>query len=86
MVGNVEYNQLEDVIRNTIDKRGDVEGKDGYSLWGWREKVTSRFPGNCNCLCMEIHQYQKVCAFSHGIVPEFVNPKYKVVSEFGDEG
>lgn len=32
MVCNVEYNQLEDVIRNTIDKRGDVKGKDGYSL------------------------------------------------------
>lgn len=46
--------------------------------------VTSRFPGNCNCLCIEIEQYWKVSQSSHGIVPEFVNPKYKVVVHGSD--
>lgn len=31
MVCNVEYNQLEDVIRNTIDPRGDFADESGYS-------------------------------------------------------
>ena len=66
MVCNVEYNQLEDVIRNTIDPRGDFAECD------------CRFPGNCNNLCMNIHEYLRVITKSHGIVPEFVNPKYKV--------
>ena len=29
-------------------------------------------------LCMNIREYLKVINLSHGIVPEFVNPKYKV--------
>ena len=31
MVCNVEYNQLEDVIRSTIDERGDFADESGYS-------------------------------------------------------
>ena len=31
MVCNVEYNQLEDVIRNTLDPRGDYADDSGYS-------------------------------------------------------
>ena len=31
MICNVEYNQLEDVIKNTIDPRGDFADEEGYS-------------------------------------------------------
>ena len=31
MICNVEYNQLEDVIKNTIDPRGDFADNEGYS-------------------------------------------------------
>ena len=81
MVCNVEYNQLEDVISHTIDPRGDFADETGYSPCGLERVVTCRFPGNCNNLCMNINEYLKVITMSHGIVPEFVNPKYKVRAE-----
>lgn len=31
MICNVEYNQLEDVIKNTIDPRGDFGDENGFS-------------------------------------------------------
>ena len=34
---------------------------------------------------MNIREYLKVITLSHGIVPEFVNPKYKVGSASGFE-
>ena len=80
MVCNVEYNQLEDVIRSTIDERGDFADESGYSPYDRNRHtcIRYRFPGNCNNLCMNIRAYQQVINKSHGIVPEFVNPKYKV--------
>ena len=48
-------------------------------------RVKGRFPGNCNNLCMNIREYLKVITLSHGIVPEFVNPKYKVGLVLGNE-
>lgn len=37
-----------------------------------------RFPGNGNILSFDLRQYLLVLNASKGVVPEFVNPKYKV--------
>ena len=36
------------------------------------------YPGNINLLCARLESYRAVLRRSHGIVQEFVNPKYKV--------
>ena len=51
-----------------IDPRGDFADETGYSP----------FPGNGNILSFRLDVYLKVLNYSKGLVPEFVNPKYKV--------
>ena len=41
---NVEYNQLDALLRSSLDPRGDVSGEDGYSP----------YPGNTNQLIFEL--------------------------------
>lgn len=79
MICNVEYNQLEDVIKSTIDPRGDFADEEGYSPFEFEVCDDCSFPGNCNNLCLDIRDYYSVISQSSGIVPEFVNPKYKVI-------
>jgi UDP-sugar pyrophosphorylase len=68
MTINVEYNQLDPLLRSTISKDGDVnDPKTGLSL----------FPGNINQLLFRLAPYVKVINESNGLMPEFVNPKYK---------
>jgi len=62
---NVEYNQL-DALLKTTEVGGDVAGKDGYSP----------YPGNINVLIFQAGPYAANLKSSHGMVPEFVNPKY----------
>lgn len=40
--------------------------------------VTARFPGNTNILTLDLGKFVEVLEESRGLVPEFVNPKYKV--------
>ncbi len=63
---NVEYNQLDGVLKSKFNKAGDVPGKDGYSL----------FPGNINVLVFKLDTYFAALEKTNGCVPEFVNPKY----------
>ena len=63
---NVEYNQLEPMLKASGFPEGDVNGPDGYSI----------FPGNINQLVFEIAPYCAVLDKTGGLVPEFVNPKY----------
>lgn len=67
MTLNVEYNQLGPLLESTGDKKGDVADQNGFSL----------YPGNVNSLIMRCDVYSKVMKKSKGIIPEFVNPKYK---------
>jgi UDP-sugar pyrophosphorylase len=68
MTINVEYNQLDPLLRSTISKEGDVnDPKTGLSL----------FPGNINQLLFRLQPYVKVLDETNGLMPEFVNPKYK---------
>ncbi len=65
---NVEYNQLDPLLRSTEEfKDGDVNDATGYSP----------FPGNINQLVFHLASYNKVLERTQGVMPDFVNPKYK---------
>lgn len=63
---NVEYNQLEPMLKASGYPAGDVNEADGYSM----------YPGNINQLVFRIPPFCDVLAKTGGLVPEFVNPKY----------
>jgi len=69
LVINVEYNQLDPLLKTQGDKKGDVpDPATGYSP----------FPGNSNILVLEMSAYAKTLrGEDQGVVVEFVNPKYK---------
>lgn len=66
MVINVEYNQLDSLLRAKWNRNGDVKNQLGYS----------HFPGNTNTLVFKIPEYYDNLTRSGGVIPEFVNPKY----------
>lgn len=64
---NVEYNQLDPLLRASGFPDGDVnDPKTGYSP----------FPGNINQLLFRLDAYVEVLERTKGLMPEFVNPKY----------
>lgn len=63
---NVEYNQLDPLLRATTQPDGDVPDETG----------SSPFPGNTNVLVMALEPYTRTLEKTGGSVPEFVNPKY----------
>jgi len=67
MTLNVEYNQLDPLLRSTVNPEGDVnDATTGYSP----------YPGNINQLIFSIPDYDEQLRRTQGHVPEFVNPKY----------
>lgn len=67
MVINVEYNQLDPLLRNTVSPEGDVAGEDG---------VHSPYPGNINQFLLACKPYAETLERTKGVMGEFVNPKY----------
>ncbi len=63
---NVEYNQLDPLLRATVSPEGDVPNAQGFSM----------FPGNINILVIRLASYVKILERTQGIIAEFVNPKY----------
>lgn len=63
---NVEYNQLDPMLRANGFAQGDVADASGFSP----------FPGNINALVLELEPYLEALQRTAGAVPEFVNPKY----------
>ena len=63
---NVEYNQLDPLLRAKWEKGGDVANDNGYSY----------FPGNTNTLVFKLAEYVQNLEATKGVIPEFVNPKY----------
>ena len=63
---NVEYNQLDPLLRATVSPEGDVPNEQGFSM----------FPGNINVLIIKASSYVRILEASQGIISEFVNPKY----------
>lgn len=66
MTVNVEYNQLDPLLRATINPDGDVND----------EKGGSPFPGNINQLIVSLPEYKAQLEKTGGQIEEFVNPKY----------
>ncbi len=64
---NVEYNQLDPLLRATVSQMGDVADASGFSP----------FPGNINVLLIELTSYVQILKKTRGIIAEFVNPKYE---------
>lgn len=64
---NIEYNQLDPLLRATVNKDGDVN-----------DPMTgcSPYPGNINQLVFKLEPYLKILHETGGVMPEFVNPKY----------
>lgn len=71
MVINVEYNQLDPLLRASGYPDGDVNSETGFSP----------FPGNINQLILELGPYIEELAKTGGAIQEFVNPKYKDASK-----
>ena len=65
---NVEYNQLDGMLRASGFPEGDVArpGGDGHSP----------FPGGINALVVDLEALCTVLDATNGSMPEFVNPKY----------
>ena len=66
ITNNVEYNQLDSLLKEKYNKEGDVPNKDGIS----------DFPGNINVIVFQLNTYLKALDQTKGLIPEFVNPKY----------
>jgi UDP-sugar pyrophosphorylase len=63
---NVEYNQLDALLRASPDGAGDVADESGYSP----------YPANTNILALALAPYVETLERTGGAVPEFINPKY----------
>jgi UDP-sugar pyrophosphorylase len=68
---NVEYNQLDPLLRATVSSEGDVPNEHGFSM----------FPGNINVLVVKLASYVQILERTRGIIAEFVNPKYADVAK-----
>ena len=66
LVINIEYNQLDAMLRAKWNKDGDVPNPEGYS----------QFPGNTNTLVFKIPEYVENLTRTGGVTPELVNPEY----------
>ncbi len=67
MTINVEYNQLDPLLRATISPEGDVNDP---------TTGLSPFPGNINQLVLKLSTYVAELKRHGGVIGEFVNPKY----------
>ena len=67
MTLNLEYNQLDPILRATVNSEGDVnDPHTGFSP----------FPGNINQLIFHLGAYERTLASTNGAIAEFINPKY----------
>lgn len=71
MTINVEYNQLDPLLKANGQPEGDVADETGYSP----------YPGNTNVLIFKLKPYVENLDKSGGMIPEFVNPKYADASK-----
>eukprot|EP00891_Asterochloris_glomerata_P001430 jgi/Astpho2/1430/e_gw1.00025.17.1_t len=71
MTINVEYNQLDPLLRATVSPEGDVNDDSGWSP----------FPGNINQFILKMSSYATSLSRTRGLIAEFINPKYKDASK-----
>ena len=72
MTVNVEYNQLDPLLRATTSPDGDVNDA---------STGLSPFPGNINQLVFKLGSYCDTLTRTQGVLAEFVNPKYADASK-----
>ena len=65
-VQNIEYNYVDQLLKEKHNGKGDVAN----------EKGLCDFPGNLNVLVFKLEPYLNILEKTKGLVPEFVNPKY----------
>ena len=63
---NIEYNQLDSLLKEKYNGIGDIPNEKGFC----------DFPGNLNVLIFRLESYINILHKTKGLVPEFVNPKY----------
>ena len=69
---NVEYSEISALLKSTTSPEGDVaDPTTGFSP----------FPGNINALVVFLPTYSDALSKTSGIIPEFINPKYKDASK-----
>ena len=69
---NVEYSEISALLKSTTSPQGDVaDPTTGFSP----------FPGNINALVVFLPTYSDALSKTSGIIPEFINPKYKDASK-----
>ena len=66
IVINVEYNQLDSLLRAGSSGGDTADAATGYSP----------FPGNTNTFVVRLEPYESALRATGGAMPEFVNPKY----------
>jgi len=64
---NVEYSEINALLKATTSPAGDVADATGFSP----------FPGNINAIVVNLDAYEKALDTTSGVIPEFINPKYK---------
>ena len=64
---NVEYNQLDPLLRATTNPEGDANDP---------TTNMSPFPGNINQIVLKLEPYVAQLTETGGLISEFVNPKY----------
>ena len=69
MTINVEYNQLDPLLRASGGAFKDGDMNDKYTGY-------SPFPGNINQLVFRLAEYRRTLQRTHGVIAEFINPKY----------
>ena len=52
----MEYNQLEPLLRDTVNPEGDIPNEEGFSI----------FPGNINVLVVNINSYVEILESNEG--------------------
>ena len=72
MTCNIEYNQLDPLLR-AVQR---LEGKPETGDTALGDADVSPFPGNINILVIDLTRYTATLSPTDGIIPEFVNPKY----------
>jgi UDP-sugar pyrophosphorylase len=63
---NVEYNQLDALLRAAGHPEGDAPDASG----------SSPYPGNINVFVIALDEYVRTLERTGGVIPDFVNPKY----------
>ncbi|MBN1606820.1 MAG: UTP--glucose-1-phosphate uridylyltransferase [Polyangiaceae bacterium] len=63
---NVEYNQLDPLLRAAGHPEGDAPDASG----------SSPYPGNINVFVISLESYVRTLDRTGGVIPDFVNPKY----------